>query len=230
MRQTLRSPARDPLHQARTVIVEALARGPACLTCSFQAEDVAVLHLLRRQAPHIPVLFLDTGYHFPEVLALRDHLAGAWRLDLRNVAPAESVTGQESRLGLLYQHDAARCCHLRKVEPLMAALAGFDLWFTGLRREQSPSRAHLEPVEQHAFPNGLRREKVSPLYDWSSAEVFAYLEVNEIPVLPLYAQGYPSIGCLPCTERPAADAHPRSGRWGGHKLECGLHTASVRDE
>ena len=111
----------------------------------------------------------------------------------------------------------------------MAGLAGFETWFTGLRREQSPSRAHLQPQEQHGFPNGLQLNKVSPLYDWTAGEVFAYLAANDIAVLPLYSQGYPSIGCEPCTARPDDGAHARSGRWGGQKLECGLHTISTRE-
>jgi phosphoadenosine phosphosulfate reductase len=109
-------------------------------------------------------------------------------------------------------------------------VAGYDAWFTGLRRDQSPTRAALRSEEWHAFPNGLTLRKLSPLFDWSGAEVASYLTVREIAELPLYAQGYTSIGCEPCTRRPAPGDHARSGRWGGRKLECGLHTVSVAVE
>lgn len=112
----------------------------------------------------------------------------------------------------------------------MRGLADHDLWFTGLRREQSPTRAGLQPFETHRFPDGRAMAKASPLFDWTSPEVFAYLAANDIPVLPLYGDGYTSIGCEPCTARPEQGAHARSGRWGGVKLECGLHTVSVRED
>ena len=222
---------RDALTSAEAIIDAALCDAAApCVTCSFQAEDVALVDLLRRRVPRIPVLFLDTGYHFAEVYAYRDRLAEEWHLNLINLRARESVAEQEAARGLLYVSNPGACCHARKVEPLMAGLAPYDAWFTGLRREQSPSRAKLQPRETHAFPNGLRLRKLSPLFDWSWAEVSSYLSVQEIAELPLYAQGYTSIGCEPCTSRPAAGAHERSGRWGGRKLECGLHTVSVAIE
>jgi phosphoadenosine phosphosulfate reductase len=222
---------RDPIREAQSLIAAELAApgAHACVTASFQAEDVALVHLLVTRAPEIPVLFLDTGYHFPEVLAYRDELASRWGLNLKNQLPAQSVAEQESAFGILYQSDPGRCCHLRKVEPLMAGLAPFNLWFTGLRREQSPTRAGLQPLEAHRFPNGQTLRKLSPLYDWTIAEVNAYLAVHEIPLLALYEQGYTSIGCAPCTAAPEAGTHARSGRWGGRKLECGLHTVTTRE-
>ena len=219
---------RDPLSSAQAIIEAALAGGaPACVTCSFQAEDVVLVDLLRRVRPDLPVLFLDTGYHFADVVEYRDQLAALWNLNLVNLRAEMSVEQQESAFGILNQTDPAACCHRRKVEPLMAGLAPYELRFTGLRREQSPTRASLQPEEAHAFPNGLKLRKLSPLFDWSWVEVESYMTINEIPVLPLYAKGYTSIGCEPCTDKPADGEHARSGRWGGKKLECGLHTMST---
>jgi phosphoadenosine phosphosulfate reductase len=192
--------------------------GRPCLTCSFQAEDMVVLHQLRQARPEIPVLFLDTGYHFPETYAYRDRMVREWNLNLINLTPPPEAVPE------LYRSDAGLCCKQRKVVPLAAALEGYEIWFTGLRREQSPTRAALERVEQHSLPTGKRLVKVSPLAHWTWKDVWSYLVINEIPALPLYDQGYPSIGCQPCTSLPADAANPRSGRWGGVKLECGIHT------
>lgn len=198
--------------------------GEACVTCSFQAEDMVVVDMLRRIRPAIPVLFLDTGYHFAETYAYRDRMTRLWGLNLINLRPALTVAEQEGRWGRLFESDPARCCHMRKVEPLFDALGRYDLWFTGLRREQSPTRAALETVESQTLPGGKRLVKASPLAHWKTNEVWSYLAVNEIPHLPLYDQGYSSIGCQPCTAVPADPGNPRSGRWSGRKLECGIHT------
>jgi phosphoadenosine phosphosulfate reductase len=201
----------------------------ACLTCSFQAEDIAVLHLLRKHAPDIAVLFLETGYHFAETYEFRDRIAREWSLHLVNVMPAHTVAEQEAAHGILYRSNPTQCCQLRKVEPLMRALAGYDVWFTGLRREQSPTRKNLKKVEQHRLPDGQTILKVSPLADWPWSKVWEYTGANRLEYLPLYDRGYTSIGCEPCTAVPAEGADPRSGRWGGRKLECGIHTFSERE-
>ena len=198
--------------------------GPACLTCSFQAEDMVVLDMLRKVRPNIPVLFLDTGYHFRETYEYRDRMTRDWKLNLVNLEPELTVAEQEGQFGILYTNHPDQCCKMRKVEPLLRGLADYDVWFTGLRREQSPTRAKLEPVEEHRLPSGKALVKVSPLARWTWKEVWSYLRVNEIEYLPLYDQGYPSIGCQPCTALPADPANLRSGRWGGQKLECGIHT------
>ena len=117
--------------------------GPACLTCSFQLEDMVVLHLLRQHQADISVLFLDTGYHFAETYAYRDRMSREWNINLINIRPEQSVVDQESQFGILYRTDPGKCCHLRKVEPLFHALESFEIWFTGLRREQSPTRKGL---------------------------------------------------------------------------------------
>ena len=200
--------------------------GPACITCSFQAEDMIVLDFLRSRLPRIPVLFLETGYHFAETYAYRNRMAEKWNLNLVNLAAKKTVAEQEAEHGLLYRTDPARCCHLRKVEPLFETLQQFDVWFTGLRREQSPTRRNLKPLEQHELPSGKVLLKVSPLAAWSWGQVWSHTAERRIDYLPLYDAGYRSIGCEPCTAVPLDGADPRSGRWGGAKLECGIHTFS----
>ncbi len=201
----------------------ALEAPDACLTCSFQAEDVLLLHLTRELRPHIPVLFLDTGYHFAETYAYRDRLAAAWDLNLHNLLPAASVAEQESEHGLLYRNAPDRCCAMRKVEPLFAAVAGYKIWLTGLRREQARSRAALEEAADFTLPSGTIVRKLSPLADWTTRDVWQLCAHFDLPLLPLYEQGYTSIGCEPCTSLPTDPNDPRSGRWAGKKLECGIH-------
>ncbi len=200
---------------------------PACLTCSFQIEDMLVLDLLRAHQPGIPVLFLETGYHFPETYAYRDRMTALWHLNLVNVMPDYTVAEQEAEHGRLYRTDSKRCCQLRKVDPLMRALRPYRTWFTGLRRVQSPSRRNLAVSEIHVLPTGESLRKISPLALWDDKELWRAAHARGIEALPLYAQGYTSIGCAPCTAIPAAGADPRSGRWGGDHLECGIHTATV---
>jgi phosphoadenosine phosphosulfate reductase len=198
----------------------------ACFTCSFQAEDMIVLHFLRKRVPQIPVLFLETGYHFAETYAFRDAMAREWDLNLLNVIPAQSVAAQESTFGILNKTDPAKCCQLRKVDPLVNALRPYETWFTGLRREQSATRKNLKKAELHRLPTGETLTKVSPLADWTWGQVWEYTAANKISYLPQYDRGYSSIGCEPCTAIPNDPNNLRSGRWGGHKLECGIHTFS----
>ena len=201
-----------------------------CLTSSFQAEDMVATHLLKQRIPNLPVLFLDTGYHFPQTYEYRDRMARQWALNLVNVIPAQSVTEQESQFGILYRSEPTRCCQLRKVEPLLRSLQPFDVWFTGLRREQSPTRKNLKKIELHVLPTGKTLWKVSLLADWNWAQVLQYADSHNIPHLPQYDEGYLSIGCQPCTALPSDPDNPRSGRWGGQKLECGIHTFSAQVE
>ena len=209
--------------------VARFANEKACYTCSFQAEDVALLHLLVRHNPRIPVLFLETGYHFPATYSYRDRLTADWGLNLVNLTADLSVDAQESQFGKLYASEPGRCCQIRKVEPLMKGLEPYDVWFTGLRREQSPTRANLQIEERHRLPSGREIGKVSPLAHWTWKDVWSYLTANEIPHLPLYDEGYTSIGCEPCTAKPAEGESLRSGRWGGRKLECGIHTFTGKE-
>jgi phosphoadenosine phosphosulfate reductase len=211
---------------ASNVVTQALEQGGApCLTCSFQAEDMVVLHLVRERLPNIPVLFLETGYHFDEVYRYRDEMTARYGLNLVNVVPEQTVAEQESQFGILYQTQPDQCCKLRKVGPLFAALANYDTWFTGLRRVQSPTRANLQAVDTFPLPSGKKLLKVSPLADWTDKDVWTFAREHDIPLLPLYNAGYTSIGCEPCTALPGDPGNARSGRWAGRKLECGIHIA-----
>jgi phosphoadenosine phosphosulfate reductase len=209
-------------------VVREAAGASICLTSSFQTEDMVVLHLLRQQLPNVPVIFLETGYHFKELLAYRDKMTAEWGLNLINAMPLTTLAEHEAQYGLLHIVQPTQCCAIRKVEPLMRNLEPFDWWFTGLRREQSPTRAGLRKVEDHKTPTGKQMKKVSVLADWTMVQVDAYAEAHGIPKLELYARGYTSIGCEPCTAVPEAGADARSGRWGGKKLECGIHTFSEK--
>lgn len=207
-------------------VVRACSNQHICLTSSFQTEDVVVLHMLRRHFPHVPIIFLETGYHFAAVTEYRDRLTRDWNLNLIDVLPLTTLAEHEEQFGLLHVINPTQCCQIRKVEPLMRALEPYRWWFTGLRRQQSPTRANLQKIEDHRLPNGPVIKKISVLADWTWDNVEAYAREHDIPRLPLYDEGYTSIGCEPCTARPAAGADPRSGRWGGRKLECGIHTFS----
>ena len=219
-----------PLNEALETVLSGTDPHKVCLTCSFQAEDMIVLHLLRQQIPNVPVLFLDTGYHFAQTYEYRDRIAREWELRLVNVLPQQTVSQQESQFGVLYQSNPTQCCQLRKVEPLMQSLEPYEIWFTGLRREQSPSRKNLKIAEQHRLPSGKTLLKVSLLAEWSWKQVWNYVGAHQLSYLPQYDEGYLSIGCQPCTAIPDDPNNPRSGRWGGKKLECGIHTFSDKAE
>ena len=214
------------LEHVRELLARELATcapGAACITCSFQAEDVLLVKLALELRPEMPVLFLDTGYHFAETYSYRDQIAREWRLNLINLQPANTIAQQEAEHGMLHQIAPDRCCALRKVEPLFAAVAGYDVWLTGLRREQARSRTALEEVANFALPAGKVVRKLSPFADWSTRDVWYACAHYSIPLLPLYEQGYTSIGCEPCTSLPTDPDDPRSGRWAGRKVECGIH-------
>jgi phosphoadenosine phosphosulfate reductase len=219
------------LTHVRELLVRELAAAPdpndVCLTCSFQAEDVLLLHLTRELRPHIPVLFLDTGYHFPETYAYRDRIASDWSLNLINLLPVDTVAEQELKHGLLYQSAPDRCCGLRKVEPLFKAVAGYKVWLTGLRREQARSRAALEEIAEFTLPGDISVRKLSPFADWTTRDVWQSAQHYDIPLLSLYELGYSSIGCQPCTSIPTDPNDPRSGRWAGRKVECGIHVEAA---
>jgi phosphoadenosine phosphosulfate reductase len=206
-------------HSIRGVIADQLALATApCVTTSFQADGVVLLHMLRALRPEIPVLFLDTLHHFDELLEYRDRITEQWKLNVITLRAGEPSIG-------LWQASTSACCARHKVEPLFAALAAYDTWFTGLRREQSPSRAGLAEIESFVLPNGKAIRKINPLARWSTQEVREYAHAHNIALLPLYERGYTSIGCEPCTSLPVDPSHVRSGRWQGQKLECGIHLA-----
>jgi phosphoadenosine phosphosulfate reductase len=205
------------MNDTREVIRAALTGAQApCLTTSFQAECVVLTHLLLDERPELPVLFLDTCHHFAETLTYRDTLAQAWNLNLVTLRAAEPRVG-------LWRESTDVCCGRHKVGPLFTALEQYDVWFTALRRDQSPSRATLQEVEPFRLSSGHTIQRISPLASWTARDVWAYARQHGIPLLPLYDRGYTSIGCEPCTSRPLDPSNPRSGRWGGQKLECGIH-------
>ncbi len=214
----------DKIAAAKEVVAQQLQGTPdACVTSSFQAEDMVVLHLATQVAPEIPVLFLDTGYHFAATYEYRDRMAAEWNLNLVNLLPAITVAQQESQFGILNQTAPDKCCDIRKVKPLFAGLESYAVWFTGLRREQSKTRANLQVVDAFTLPTGKELRKISILADWSTRDVWQYASEHNIPLLPLYEKGYSSIGCEPCTSLPLDPNDPRSGRWSGQKIECGIH-------
>ena len=205
------------------LLQENTGKQDVCLTCSFQAEDVLLTKLALELDANIPILFLDTGYHFRETYEYRDRIAAEWRLNLNNLLPERTVAEQEAEHGLLYQSAPDQCCGLRKVEPLFKAVAGYRVWLTGLRREQAKSRAGLEQSALFTLPGGKQVLKLAPLAEWTTRDVWYACESLSIPLLPLYARGYSSIGCEPCTTLPLDPNDPRSGRWAGRKVECGIH-------
>jgi phosphoadenosine phosphosulfate reductase len=206
-----------PSSSAAQIVSDQLAvGGRACFTCSFQAEDVVLLHLLRQVRPDLPVLFLDTVHHFAQTYEYRDRLARDWNLNLINLRAPQPAPG-------LWKTSTDQCCATHKVEPLFSALEAYETWFTGLRRQQSPSRANLAEIEPFKLPSGRSIAKVSPLAAWTTKDVWQYAKAHDIPLLPLYELGYMSIGCEPCTSVPLDPDDPRSGRWQGQKLECGIH-------
>ena len=205
------------MNDTHALIAEQLSESSApCVTSSFQAECVVLVHMLRAVRPDIPVLFLDTVHHFAETYSYRDEIVARWGLNLVTLRAAEPAPG-------LWQQSTDACCARHKVGPLFDALAAYDTWFTGLRREQSASRAGLAAVEPFRLPDGTILRKISPLAAWTTRDVWAYAKAHDIPLLPLYDRGYTSIGCEPCTSLPTDPGNDRSGRWGGRKLECGIH-------
>ena len=206
------------IENAREVIARTLGQAQVpCITSSFQAECVVLTHMLREVRPDIPVLFLDTFHHFPQTLAYRDALTERWGLKLINLrAAAPSV-------GLWQAESTEACCKRHKVEPLFSALEGYDTWFTALRRDQSASRANLQELEPFRLPSGKSIRRVAPLAAWTARDVWKYAKDHDIELMSLYQEGYTSIGCEPCTTPPLDPDNPRSGRWQGQKLECGIH-------
>ncbi|MBA9004644.1 phosphoadenylyl-sulfate reductase [Thermomonospora cellulosilytica] len=191
-----------------------------CLTSSMS--DAALIHLVSTVKPGIDVLFVDTGYHFAETIGTRDAVEAVYPVNVINVTPSRTVEEQEAALGpRLYGRNPDLCCHLRKVEPLGRALEGYMAWFSGIRREETASRRERKVIEW----DGKRgMVKVNPILNWTQQEMDDYISDNGILVNPLHHDGYPSIGCAPCTRRVAPGEDPRSGRWAGlGKSECGIH-------
>ena len=192
-----------------------------CLTSSMG--DAVLAHVAAKVAPGIDVVFLDTGYHFVETIGTRDAVAAAMPVNLITITPNQSVAEQDAEYGKdLFQRDPDQCCARRKVAPLADSLADYDAWATGLRRAETHNRV-IAPVVGWDARKG--KVKVSPLARWSDEQFQRYNAENGVLVNPLTYDGYPSIGCAPCTRRVAPGDDPRSGRWAGTgKTECGIHS------
>jgi phosphoadenosine phosphosulfate reductase len=191
------------------------------LTCSFQHDGVVLAHMLRSIAPDVPVVFIDTGFHFPETLAYRDEIRERFGIRLVELQPIMLREEFAREHGLdLFARNPDLCCHINKVEPLKRYLPGVRAWVNGRRRDQASTRRGIRIVE--AFQGDLY--KVNPLATWSSRETYHYMERHGIPTHPLFDKGYASIGCAPCTRPVVPGEDERDGRWSGTgKVECGLH-------
>ncbi|MCK8615893.1 phosphoadenylyl-sulfate reductase [Gordonia sp. C13] len=186
--------------------------------------DLAVKNIDRELLGGEPVkvLFLDTGYHFAETIGTRDAVEQVYGVEMVNLNPEHSVAEQDELLGRnLFARDPGECCRLRKVVPLKAGLAGYDAWITGIRRVEAPTRANAPLI---SFDEGFGLVKINPIAPWTDEQMQDYINSNGVLVNPLVDEGYPSIGCAPCTAKPEPGSDPRSGRWAGRaKTECGLH-------
>lgn len=197
---------------------------PLAMTSSFQTQGIPLLHLAAQTIPNLPILFLDTGYHFPETLLFRDQIVKRWGLNLQIIYPSSCDQKRKNNSPIpLYKKDPDTCCFINKTSPLQDVLAGLAGWISGIRRDQTYSRANIELMER--LPQGYLR--IHPLADWTKKDIWEYIAKHQLPEHPLLSQGYFSIGCKPCT-RPVFEQetnNERAGRWANNKkAECGLHT------
>ncbi|EFG74509.1 adenylylsulfate reductase, thioredoxin dependent [Mycobacterium parascrofulaceum ATCC BAA-614] len=192
------------------------------LTSSMQ--EAVLIDLASKVRPGVPVVFLDTGYHFAETIGTRDAVESVYDIHLLNITPDQTVAEQDQLLGKnLFTRDPGECCRLRKVVPLRRVLSGYSAWVTGLRRSEAATRANAPVI---GFDEGFKLVKINPLVTWTDEDMQNYMDEHGVLVNPLVYDGYPSIGCAPCTAKPVAGADPRSGRWQGlSKTECGLHAS-----
>jgi phosphoadenosine phosphosulfate reductase len=213
----------DPVEQALAVLTWAGQTFGEQFAITSSMADGLLAHLASTAVPGVHVVFLDTGYHFAETIGTRDWITGVLPITLVNVAPPQTVAEQDAEHGpRLYERDPDLCCALRKVQPLATALAGYAAWGSGVRRDESPTRAGTRLVDWDAKRGMV---KVNPLAAWTQADVDAYIERHQVPVNPLFEVGYGSIGCEPCTRPVQPGEDPRAGRWAGRgKTECGIHT------
>lgn len=213
----------ETVEMLETLLRERMA-GDVAIVSSFGAESAVLLHLVSQVDPNVPVLFLETGKHFPETLAYRDELIARLGLtDLRDLKPDPEDLAKRDESGLRWSYDPDGCCEIRKVKPLAKALAQFDASITGRKAFQASTRSSLPRFEIDTT-DAQGRLKINPLIDWSPETIAAYVAEHDLPAHPLVAAGYPSIGCSPCTSKVAPGEDPRSGRWKGwDKTECGIH-------
>ncbi|MGL5830090.1 MAG: phosphoadenylyl-sulfate reductase [Angustibacter sp.] len=207
---------------AEEIIRWAVTATGGSLAVASSMQDSLLAHLVAQALPGVDVLFLDTGYHFPETLATRSAVRRLLPVTVRSITPRQTVPEQDEEFGdRLHDRDPSLCCFMRKVEPLAGALADYRGWFSGVRRVESATRANTRAI---AWDDKHDLLKVSPLINWSDDDVDEYQEKHGLPRNPLLFQGYPSIGCAPCTRRVEPGEDPRAGRWSGSdKVECGLH-------
>jgi phosphoadenosine phosphosulfate reductase len=187
-------------------------------------QDAVLVDLAAKIRPGVDVLFLDTGYHFVETIGTRDAVEAVYDINVVNVTPENSVAKQDELFGKdLFAREPNECCRMRKVEPLSAALRGYTAWVTGIRRVEAPTRANAPLI---SWDKAFGLVKINPIAAWTDEDMQNYIDANDVLVNPLVFEGYPSIGCAPCTAKPAEGADPRSGRWvGTSKTECGLHAS-----
>ncbi len=194
---------------------------------SFQSSGLVILHHLREIKPDLPVLFLDTGFHFKETLEFRDRIAQMWDLKVVTLRGQHGSAEKQAEIygAELYRRSPDTCCAINKVKPLQAALEEYDGWISGLRRDQSPLRSETPIIEAQLLPSGNEIMKIHPLARWNKSDVEAYTTKHNIPTHPLLEMGYASIGCWPCTRAIKAGEDERAGRWEGRaKTECGIHS------
>lgn len=190
-------------------------------TSSFGTTSAVVLHMAVQAKPDIRVLFLETGFHFPQTLKFRDELIARLKLNVVNLQSVMPRAEFQKTLGNLYEKDPDKCCYMNKVEPLKIALSGLKAWITAVRRGQTENRKNVQFIEE--YEDGIY--KINPLATWTSKQMWDYLKVHNLPYHPLFEQGYSSIGCAPCTRSVGAGEDERAGRWSGsEKTECGIHT------
>ena len=200
-----------------------LGQGSGYIVAS-NMQDAVLVDLAAKVRPGVDILFLDTGYHFVETIGTRDAVESVYDVNVVNVRPERTVAEQDAEFGKnLFERDANACCGMRKVEPLSKALSAYSAWVTGIRRVESPTRANAPLI---SWDKAFGLVKINPLAAWTDEQMQDYVDAHGILVNPLVDEGYPSIGCAPCTNKPALGADPRSGRWAGQtKTECGLHAS-----
>lgn len=212
----------------RTILTWAAATIPRlAVATSFQSSGLVILHQMREIRADVPVLFLDTGFHFDETLAFKERITRMWDLNVADLRGEHGSARRQAEIHgpELFKTDPDKCCFINKVEPLQRALQDYDGWISGLRRDQSPMRSETPIVEAQLLPSGDEVMKIHPLAHWTRDDVAAYVTEHSIPTHPLLEQGFRSIGCQPCTRAISDNEDERAGRWDGQaKTECGIHS------
>lgn len=220
--------SRDALSHVREVLdwacfcIDRLA-----VATSFQSSGLVILHVLRQIRTEVPVLFLNTGFHFPETLSFAREIADLWSLNVIGLRGSHGSPERQAEVygPYLFRRDPDQCCLINKIRPLQKELEHYDGWISGLRRDQSPSRSRTSIVETQVLPSGRELMKIHPLAHWTEVEVLNYIHEHGIPTHPLLESGYASIGCWPCTRPVLPGEDSRAGRWDRFsKNECGIHS------